>query len=146
MGVEPIPETVRPLVLVDAFALLARGHHALPPMTTADGLPTSGLYGLASTLIKLLAERRPRATACALDGEGARRPMAPALARQVPLARALVEALGFRSFVVPGAGAKDVLATLAAKLGGPRSATLLVACEHDLAQAVRPGVTLLLLS
>jgi DNA polymerase-1 len=152
------PMTSRPLLLVDASALFVRSYHSLPAMTTVDGFPTSALYGLASTLIRLLGEQRPRATACALDGghlpgaaaaeeplrARAQRATPASLTRQTALARALAEALGFRTFIVPGVGAKEVLATLAVKLGGPQSPTLVVAGDHDLVQVVRPGVSVLL--
>jgi DNA polymerase-1 len=146
---------VRPLLLVDVHALAARAHRALPAMPNAQGAETSALYGLAATLIKLLGVHRPRATAAALDGgevmppdvraPRSSRPAPPALRRQLSLARALVEALGFHTFVVPGWGAKDVLATLAARLGGPEHPALLVGSELDLLQVIRPGVTVLLL-
>jgi DNA polymerase-1 len=152
---------VRPLVLVDAYALLVRAHHALPPMATRDGQQTSGLYGMAATLIKLLGTERPRGAACALDGghfaapgagqravelrQRARRPVPPELAPQLAMARPLLEALGFRSFIVPATGAKDVIATLAARLGAPERPLLIVAGDHDLVQVVRPGVSVLLL-
>src|SRR5262245_24445183 len=57
----------RPVLLVDAFALLFRALHALPDLRTKRGEPTGALYGFSSVLLKLLREERPRGVALALD-------------------------------------------------------------------------------
>ena len=50
---------MRPILLLDGYSLLFRAHHALPPMNTKSGEPTSALYGFSSVLLKLLREHRP---------------------------------------------------------------------------------------
>jgi DNA polymerase-1 len=64
----PEPDHVGPILLVDAFSVLYRAFFALPPMSTTEGIPTSGLYGFSSLLIKLLREQAPRGGTVGMDG------------------------------------------------------------------------------
>ena len=60
-------EAQAPVLLVDTYSLFFRAHHALPPMNTSSGRPTSALYGFSTALLKELREQRPRALAFAVD-------------------------------------------------------------------------------
>src|SRR5689334_16099419 len=83
------PERAGPILLLDAFSLLYRAFFALPPMSTVAGVPTAGLYGFSSLLLKLMREQRPRGGAVGMDapratfrhemyaGYKASRPMVP---------------------------------------------------------------------
>ena len=56
-----------PALLIDTYSLFFRAHHALPPMNTQSGRPTSALYGFCTALLKELRDRRPSALAFAVD-------------------------------------------------------------------------------
>jgi len=55
------------LVLIDAHAILHRAYHALPQFSNSKGEPTGALFGLASMLIKIVADLRPDYLAAAYD-------------------------------------------------------------------------------
>src|ERR1044071_9662405 len=109
------PDRAGPILLIDAFSVLYRAFFALPPMSTTEGIPTGGLYGFSSLLIKLLREQSPRGGAVGMDapratfrhelyaGYKANRPAAPSpLTEQIRRLPELIAAFGFPVFKVPG--------------------------------------------
>jgi DNA polymerase-1 len=58
------------LAIIDAHALIHRAYHALPPMSTEDGVPTNAVYGFTSMLIKMLATIKPTHVIAAFDMKG----------------------------------------------------------------------------
>ncbi len=143
-------DTPGPVVLIDALSVLHRSFYALPPMSTAVGEPTGALYGVCRLLLMLERQHAPRAWAFAFDlpgpterkvafeGYKAHRQRAPlALIAQIPVLWTLAETLGLPAHATPGWEADDVLATLAARIEGPR---VVVSGDTDLLQLVRPGV------
>ncbi|HXK37759.1 MAG TPA: DNA polymerase [Candidatus Paceibacterota bacterium] len=58
------------LVLFDAHALIHRAYHALPDMSTKQGEPTGGLYGLLTMLIRAIGDYRPDYIAACYDLPG----------------------------------------------------------------------------
>lgn len=58
---------MKTLLLIDANALVHRAFHALPPLTAPDGRPIGAIYGLASTLLKVLREQPPDYVAACFD-------------------------------------------------------------------------------
>ena len=137
---------------IDTSSLFFRAFHALPPMTTRGGEPTSAIYGLSVLLLKLLREVRPSGIAFARDLPGgtfrheayaeykAGRPAMPDLLRpQWRRLDQLIEAFGVPSHGVPGYEADDVLATLA-RVAPDHEDVLLVSGDRDLFQTVGPRV------
>src|SRR5438552_2275860 len=47
------------LVLLDTHAIIHRAYHALPDLSSSKGEPTGALFGLVSTLIKLVDDLKP---------------------------------------------------------------------------------------
>jgi DNA polymerase-1 len=140
-------DTARPILLLDAFSLLYRAFFALPPMSTVAGIPTAGLYGFSSLLLKLLREQTPRGGAVGMDapratfrhelyaGYKASRPAAPTpLSEQIRRLSDLLDAFGFPVFVAPGFEADDVLATLASEFSARGDAPLIVTGDLDALQ------------
>jgi DNA polymerase I len=142
-----------PALLLDTYSLFFRAFHALPPMSTQAGEPTSALYGLSSLLLKLLRERRGAALAFALDAPQATfrhdqfdeykggRPATPsALAAQFGRLRELLDALAVPTFRCPGFEADDVLATLAQRARDAALPALVVSGDRDLLQLAHGSV------
>ena len=136
-------------VLIDTYSLVFRAFHALPPMNTAAGAPTSALYGFCSLLLKVLREEKPRAVAFAVDAPvrtfrrerfeeyKAGRARAPSdLVLQLQRLPELYAAFGFPAFCVPGFEADDVLATLATRLHAEEKSVLIVSGDRDMLQLV----------
>jgi DNA polymerase-1 len=149
----------RPLaLLVDTYSLFFRAHHALPPMNTQSGEPTSALYGFCAALIKELGQRRPLELAFAIDApqrtfrheqmpsyKGNRDATPAPLVAQLGRLRELLAAFGVPVFQVPGVEADDVLATLAARLSAQGSEVLVMSGDRDLFQTTSAGVRVLFL-
>lgn len=57
----------RKLVLLDAHAIIHRAYHALPDFSSSKGIPTGALYGLATMLIRIVADLKPDAVAACYD-------------------------------------------------------------------------------
>jgi len=149
---------MRPALLVDTYSLFFRAYHALPPMNTASGQPTSALYGFCTALFKELRQWRPSALAFALDaphetfrhqefsGYKAQRARVPnALLEQFGPLRELLAAFGVPRFEVRGFEADDVLATLAAELRAAALPALVLSGDRDLLQLAHGGTRVLFL-
>ncbi len=140
--------------LIDGSSYLYRAFHALPPLSTAQGVPTSAVLGFASMLLKVVRERRPAYLGVAFDGPGPtvrhqayaeykaqRPPMPEPLARQVPFVHRVVEALRVALLMVEAEEADDILATLAraAREGGVHA--VIITGDKDLLQLVGDRLT-----
>ena len=142
-----------PALLLDTYSLFFRAFHALPPMSTRAGEPTSALYGLSSLLLKLLREQKGAALAFALDAPQATfrheqfdeykagRPATPsALSAQFGRLRELLDAFAVPTFRCPGFEADDVLATLAKRAREAATPAWVVSGDRDLLQLARGSV------
>ena len=130
-----------------------RAFFALPDsMATADGRPTNAIFGLASMLVKLIADYRPRQIAVAWDAGmsgrevvypdyKAQRPPKPDLLRQQwPAMLEMVEAFGYTNVKVDGYEADDVIATLARKASEVNIPVVVVTGDRDAYQLVTDTV------
>lgn len=113
------------LVLLDAHALLHRAYHALPEFTNSQGLPTGGLYGYTSMILRIIADFKPDyIVACydlpqktfrheAYDAyKGHRAKTDDALVAQIENSRKLCAALNIPIYDLPGFEADDMLGTI----------------------------------
>ena len=137
------------LFLVDGNSLAYRAFFALPDtMATSDGRPTNAIFGLASMLVKLISEHRPRQIVVVWDaGMSGReevypeykshRPSRPDLLReQWPDLLRLVEAFGYLNVSVDGYEADDVIATLATSAAEAGVDTVVLTGDRDAFQLV----------
>jgi DNA polymerase I len=143
------------LILIDGSSYLYRAFHALPPLSNAQGEPTGALFGVVNMLRSTL-KARPEYLAFVSDAPGPtfrdelydqykanRPPMPDDLRSQVQPMLAIVAALGFPVLCVPGVEADDVIGTLAEQAHAQGIEVLISTGDKDLAQLVRPGVTLI---
>jgi len=156
MAKAPLQFAMTRILLIDTSSVFFRAHHALPPMNTRAGAPTSALYGTSALLLKLLREEQPKAMAFALDApeatfrheqfesyKGTRQPLPEPLRPQLARLPELLAAFGVPAHRAPGFEADDVLATLARRLAGTDRAVRVVTGDRDLFQLVRQGVDVL---
>ncbi len=145
--------TQKTLVLIDGNALVHRSFHALPPLTTRDGVMVNAVFGFTSILLKVLADVKPDYVAVAFDkakktfrhekfeAYKAKRLAAPQeLYDQIPLIKKIVQAFGFPIYELEGFEADDVIGTIALK--NP-SVTLVVSGDLDMLQLVDAKTRLL---
>ena len=149
-------QSARPLLyLIDASSYVFRAFHAIPPLTTAHGVPTNAVYGVVNMLLKLLRDARPQYAVAVFDAPGptfrdrlfadykAHRPATPAeLDAQVPFIRRAVPALGFAVREEAGVEADDVIGTLASRAVACGCDVVVVTGDKDMMQIVGEHVAL----
>ena len=107
------------LYLVDVSSYIFRAFHAIPMLTTKNGLPTNAVLGVVNMLLKLVTEEKPERMAIVFDAGGPtfrdeladdykanRNPMPDALVPQLPYIRSVIEATDKvvidKKFATPG--------------------------------------------
>ena len=146
----------RRLLLVDAYGLIYRAFHALPPLTNSRGVLTNAAFGFASILLRAISDVGPERAIVAFDGPGPnyrherfpaykaqRPPMPEELRSQIDMVREIVTAMGFPLFELAGYEADDLIGTLARKGEAAGWEIEIVSGDLDMLQLVGPKVTLL---
>ncbi len=147
---EPMPDLRDKLVVViDAHSLIYQLFHALPPMTSGDGLPVSVVYGLAGDVLELIASKQPDYLIAAFDKsevtfrnelydqyKAHREPMPDELRQQIPLVRQTIDAMGVGIMEHPGFEADDLLATVAHRVEAAGGRCLIVTSDKDCRQLI----------
>ena len=139
-------------IILDGNALLHRAWHAIPPLTTKDGLVVNAAYGFTNVIEKMLSAYKPDYMAVAWDLPGGtfrneeykeykatREKKADELYAQIPIIQGILAAYGIPSFSVKGFEADDILGTVAKMnedAGGIE--TLIVTGDLDSLQLVSP--------
>lgn len=113
-------------MLIDGNALIHRGFHAIPGLSTKSGEPTGAVYGFTQILLRAIKDIKPTYIACTFDLAGptfrhdadvnykaTRVKAAQELYDQIPRVKEVVESLGIPIFEKPGFEADDCLGTLA---------------------------------
>lgn len=113
------------IVVFDGHALVHRGYHAIPYLTTKDGTPTNAVYGFTMMMLLALREIRPDYAIVAWDAPGktfrhdqfkdykATRVKAPdELYAQMPLTKDVVSAFNIPLIESAGYEADDIIGTL----------------------------------
>jgi DNA polymerase-1 len=147
-------ETVPPvLYLIDISSYFYRAFHALPPLTTTQGVPTNAAYGVTTMLLKVLRERQPRHLALVFDAKGPtfrhnlykeykahRPPMPEALVTQLPYIKKIIDALNLPAVVQEGYEADDLICTLVRRAREEGFAVEIISGDKDLLPLVADGV------
>lgn len=113
------------IVVFDGHALVHRGYHAIPHLTTKDGTPTNAVYGFTMMMLLALREIKPDYAIVAWDAPGktfrhdqftdykATRVKAPdELYAQMPLTKEVVSAFNIPLIESQGYEADDIIGTL----------------------------------
>jgi DNA polymerase-1 len=134
---------------------LFRAYAAIPPtiLLPGDKKPIQAVYGLLSTLGKLVKEKKVERIVCVMDDVAAdeerialdpgykvnRRDFPEDLARQAELSVEALGAAGFAVAQVTGWEADDVIATIARRARADGESVVIVGADKDLLQALEPG-------
>lgn len=135
-----MPSHYKKLVLIDAHAVIHRAYHALPDFVSATGEPTGALYGLASMLLKLLADLKPDYVVAAYDlpGPTFRKQLYDAykagrvkaeddLIKQLQRSRAIFSAFHIPIYDAPGFEADDIIGTIVEQVKTNSSLEVIIA-------------------
>jgi DNA polymerase-1 len=148
-----------PLLAVDAPFLLYRSFFALPEsILGVDGHPVGALLGAANALLRVAADRRPRAVVLCFGAESAeyrvelfpayhaaRPPVPEALAWQFEQAPSFFEAFGWSCLGSDTLEADDLLGSLASAEADAGGAALILTGDRDMYQCVGDHTTVLYL-
>ena len=145
------------LLLFDGHALIHRGFHALPELSTKEGQPTGAVFGFASMLLKVLEQLNPDYCAVTFDSPAptfrhvqfedykGHRPKAPdELIAQFGIVRELVNTLNIPAFEVEGFEADDILGTVSQQASTKGIEVIIVTSDTDILQLVSPNIHVLL--
>ncbi|TAL51150.1 hypothetical protein EPN81_00715, partial [Patescibacteria group bacterium] len=144
------------ILLLDGNALLHRAWHAIPPLTTKDGLVVNAAYGFAMIVEKMIEAQKAEYMAVAWDVEGGtfrdeifeaykaqRAKKEQELYDQIPIIQNILNAFGIPSIEVKGFEADDIIGTLS-KLAEERGMrALIVTGDLDSLQLVDENVEVL---
>ncbi len=135
------------LVLIDAFAILHRAFHAIPPLTNKKGEPTNAVYGFVSMILKVVQDLRPDYLAVCFDVkvptfrhkefkdyQSQRPPMVDELSSQIEKTKSFLEAAGIPIYLKEGYEADDLLGTIAKK--GNFDSVVIATGDKDMLQLV----------
>ncbi len=148
-----------PLLVVDAPSLLYRAWFALPDsIRGADGTPVNALLGSTNAILRIVADRGPRAVVICSGAEAAhyrvqrfagyhadRPPVPEGLALQIARSPQLFEALGWTLAATPALEADDLLHSYALAEVEAGGEALLMTGDRDMFQCAAPGVAVLYL-
>src|SRR3989339_307793 len=114
------------LIVIDGHALLHRAWHALPPLSTKDGLVVSGAYGFFMILLKAIKELKPSHLVVTFDLAGptfrhkeykaykaTREEKPDELYAQVPIIEEILKQMDIPVCSASGFEADDVIGTIA---------------------------------
>ncbi|MCL4352848.1 hypothetical protein M1615_00020 [Patescibacteria group bacterium] len=114
------------LILIDGNAILHRGFHALPPLTSTDGQLVNAVYGFFSMFLRIIEDFKPDSIIVCFDrpkptfrkqlyvGYQAKRPkMADELVPQIQLVHEILEKAKVCVFEIDGYEADDLIGTIA---------------------------------
>src|SRR5579863_6266150 len=144
------------LMLLDTYGLVYRAFFALPPLSTAGGVPINAVYGFTMMLNKLIADEKPTHVLAAFDKgtpvdrvalfaeyKAQRRIMPDELRGQFALVRRVLETFRIPIVEIDGQEADDVIATLARQAEESGEQTVVVTGDLDLLQIVDERTTVL---
>ncbi|GAA5014960.1 DNA polymerase I [Acinetobacter puyangensis] len=144
-----------PFVLVDGSYFLFRAFHAIPLLTTSQGLHTNAVRGASAAIQKLMRRVNPTHMAVIFDTpeptfrhelspiyKGDRPSMPDELGEQIPYLHDLIRALGIPLFSLAGVEADDIIGTLTQQALLEGHQVLISTGDKDMAQLVNPKVTL----
>jgi len=148
-----------PLLVVDAPSLLYRAWFALPDsIKGAEGMPVNALLGSTNAILRVVADRGPRAVVICSGAEAARyrvqlyggyhadRPPVPeGLAWQIAQSPRLFEALGWTLAGTDELEADDLLHSFALEEVEAGGTALLMTGDRDMFQCASEAVTILYL-
>jgi DNA polymerase-1 len=141
------------LLLIDGHYYVYRSFYAIRDLANSRGEPTNAIYGFIKTVRRMVKDLAPdlgavvwdeglpqRRTELQPNYKATRVEMPEPMRPQLDFIRALMPALGFASFGVPGTEADDVMASYAVAARARGDEVVLATNDKDLFQLVNGGV------
>ena len=152
---EYMSKKIKKFVIIDGNALLHRAWHALPPLTTKDGILVNAVYGFASIMLNIIKDLKPDYGIVAFDPPGktfrhkqykeykaTRQKQPDELYEQIPLVKEVATHFGFSIDELEGYEADDVIGTLSVKMNASDRdiKTIIVTGDMDALQLVNENI------
>lgn len=144
------------IIVVDSHSLIYQVFHALPAMTSPQGVEVGAVHGFLRDVANLLQQWKPNYLVCAFDEsditfrnemfdqyKAHREEMPEALRGQIGLIVEALRILGIPKISIAGFEADDILATIARRASEYGSRVLLVTSDKDCRQLITPKVKML---
>lgn len=116
---------MKKLLILDSNSIINRAYYGVRPLSSSDGTPTNAVYGFLNMLIKLINEQKPDYLCAAFDlkaptfrhkmydgYKAQRKPMPDDLAKQMPVAKDILKAMGVVLLEKEGYEADDIIGTV----------------------------------
>lgn len=139
-----MPKNQEKILIIDGNSLFHRAWHAIPPLTTKDGILVNAVYGFTSILLKALKDIKPDFIAMTFDlaeptfrhkkykpYKANREKQPDDMYDQMPYVKQIVEALNIPIFEKAGFEADDVIATICELKSVDRPNTLSIVATGD---------------
>ena len=152
----PFPTEGDLVILVDSHSLIYQVFHALPAMTSPQGVEVGAAHGFLRDVANLLEQWKPDFLVCAFDVsdktfrndlydqyKANRESMPDALREQIPIIHRCLDTLAIPKISAPGFEADDILATLAFQAEQQGARVLLVTSDKDCRQLISDRVQML---
>ncbi len=123
-------------VLIDAFALIHRAFHGLPPLSTKDGQLVNAVYGFTTAVLSSIKNLDPEYLVCGFDlpkptkrkleyveYKAHRAPAPDELVSQIPYVKEVLKTFNIPIVSAEGYEGEDVIATVVAKIRSSPSGT-----------------------
>ena len=150
---------MKKVLLIDGNSLLFRAYYATAYsgniMHTKDGVYTNAIFALSNMLNKVYEISSPDYALVAFDAKGktfrheeykeykeGRKPAPAELVMQFPLAREMIEKMGFKWFEIVGYEADDIVGTLAKEASDKGYKVDIFSSDRDLLQLVNENISL----
>jgi len=143
------------LILIDGSSFLFRAYHAVPPLTSPQGVPTNAIHGVTNMLRKLITEYHSDYITVVFDAPGKtfrndlydqykahRPPMPDDLRVQIEPLHKLIRAMGLPLIIESGIEADDVLGVLAKHAAQQGYNVIISTGDKDMAQLVNERIIL----
>jgi DNA polymerase-1 len=139
------------IIIIDGNSLVHRAFHAIPPLSTSQGLVTNAVYGFTNMLMKIITDESPARIVVAFDkgritfrhadyeDYKANRAATPEdLKPQFPILKDLLKALRIKTFEIDGYEADDLIGSIAEKAERKGIKSIIVTGDRDALQLVSP--------
>jgi DNA polymerase I len=147
------------LLLLDGNAIVHRAYHAIPPLSTTDGVQTNAVFGFTSTLLTVLEKFHPDYIIATFDLPGktfrheifdqykaTRKETPEDLVPQFDLVKNVVRSFGIEIIEKDGYEADDVIGTIAKNASKENIDTIIVTGDKDTLQLVNDQVRVFTMS
>lgn len=144
---------MKKLVIIDSYALVHRSYHALPPLTSPEGILVNGVYGFMLFLLKMINDLKPDYIVATFDMaaptfrhkeykkyKAKRVKMPDNFYEQIQIVKDLLQAFNIPILEKKGYEADDIIGSITEKLKNKNIQSFIVTGDLDTLQLISDKV------